>query len=80
MFYNLPNGKVIEISVEQYLEMSDEEFEYLLSINFGDNIENPFFGSVLENKYSIRDVLDDPYVPPVDIVINPDIDYKPEEE
>ena len=80
MFYNLPNGKVIEISVEQYLEMSDEEFEYLLSINFGDVIENPFFGSVLENKFKRKEVVDDPYVPPVDVVIDPDIDYKPEEE
>ncbi len=79
MLYNLPNGKVIEISVEQYIDMSDEEFEYLLSINYGEIIEDPFFGSVLENKFRIKDV-EDPFVPPVDIVIDPDIDYTPEEE
>ena len=79
MLYNLPNGKVIEISVEQYLDMNDEEFEYLLSINYGEVIENPFFGSVLENKFRVKDV-EDPYVPPVDIVVDPDIDFTPEEE
>jgi hypothetical protein len=79
MLYNLPNGKVIEISVEQYLDMNDEEFEYLLSINYGEVIEDPFFGSVLENKFRVKDV-EDPYVPPVDIVVDPDIDFTPEEE
>jgi hypothetical protein len=79
MLYNLPNGKVIEISVEQYLDMNDEEFEYLLSINYGEVIENPFFGSVLESKFRVKDV-EDPFVPPVDIVVDPDIDFTPEEE
>lgn len=79
MLYNLPNGKVIEISVEQYLDMNDEEFEYLLSINYGEVIEDPFFGSVLENKFRVKDV-EDPFVPPVDIVVDPDIDFTPEEE
>ena len=47
MLYQLPNGKVIEISVEQYLEMSDEDFEYLMAYNHGDVVENPWHGSVL---------------------------------
>jgi len=79
MLYNLPNGKVIEISVEQFLDMEDEEFEYLMSINFGEPIENPFFGSILEGKSKFIEI-EDEYVPPVDIVVNPDIDYKPDEE
>ena len=47
MLYQLPNGKVIEITTEQYLEMSDEDFEYLIAYNHGDQLENPWFGSVL---------------------------------
>jgi len=47
MLYQLPNGKVIEISTEQYLEMTDEELEYLIAYNYGDVQENPWFGSVL---------------------------------
>lgn len=50
MFYQLPNGKVIEISTEQYLDMSDEDFEYLLAYNHGDVVENPWHGSIL-NKH-----------------------------
>jgi hypothetical protein len=50
MLYQLPNGKVIEISTEQYLEMSDEELEYLIAYNYGEVLENPWFGSVLSKK------------------------------
>lgn len=50
MLYQLPNGKVIEISTEQYLEMSDEELEYLIAYNYGETLENPWFGSVLSKK------------------------------
>jgi hypothetical protein len=50
MFYQLPNGKVIEISTEQYLDMSDEELEYLIAYNYGDVLENPWHGSVLNGR------------------------------
>lgn len=49
MFYQLTNGRVIEISTEQYFEMGDEEFEYLVAYNYGDIFENPWTGSVLNN-------------------------------
>lgn len=78
MLYSLPNGKVIEISVEQYLDMDDEEFEYLLSINYGEPIEDPFFGSVIDGKS--KPVIEDDFVPPVDQAIESDIDYTPDEE
>ena len=54
MFYQLPNGKVIEMTVEQYLEMTDEELEYLIAYNYGDHLENPWTGSVL-NKIDTED-------------------------
>jgi hypothetical protein len=50
MFYQLPNGKVIEISTEQYFDMSDEDFEYLLAYNHGDIVENPWHGSILNKQ------------------------------
>lgn len=40
MIYQLPNGKVINISIEAYLRMSDEELRYLNETNFGSSIEN----------------------------------------
>lgn len=40
MIYQLPNGKVINISIEAYLRMSDEELRYINETNFGSSIEN----------------------------------------
>jgi len=81
MLYSLPNGKVIEMSVEQYIELTDEELEYLISINYGDPVENPFFGSVLYKPAA----LDIDFVTPIDCniiieEIDNSIDYTPEEE
>ena len=45
MLYQLPNGKVIEISTEQYFELTDEELEYLIAYNYGDILEDPNHGS-----------------------------------
>ena len=57
MLYQLPNGKVIEISTEQFVEMTDEELEYLIAYNYGDVMENPWYGSIL-NKHNPEEELD----------------------
>ncbi len=50
MLYQLPNGKVIYLTVEQYLELTHEDIQYLMSIDFGEHILNPFTDSaVVEN-------------------------------
>ena len=88
MLYQLPNGKVIEISTEQYFEMTDEELEYLIAYNYGDTLEDPWFGSVIQKKSPIVDE-DDDYsdtlsdltdVTNQDKISYTDIDYKPEED
>ena len=48
MLYQLSNGKCIELSLEQYLVMSDEELNNFLAMNVGDQIEDPFAISVLK--------------------------------
>ena len=86
MLYQLPNGKVIEISTEQYLEMSDEELEYLIAYNYGETMEDPWFGSVLTKRSAASTPDDD--VPLDDLVDTPedrklsdlDVDFNPEEE
>lgn len=82
MLYQLPNGKVIEISTEQYIEMSDEELEYLIAYNYGDNLENPWFGSVLSRQPSSEpDILPDLIdVPEDEKLMDPDIDLDLEED
>jgi len=85
MLYQLPNGKVIEISTEQYLEMSDEEFEYLVAYNYGELIEDPWFGSVISkadnSKEDVTDtVVDLTNIPISDKLVNPDLDIQIEED
>lgn len=70
MIYQLPNGKCIEISTEQFIDMTDEELEYLIAYNYGDVFENPWHGSILNKPSTIID--DDLIVP--DITDIPEID------
>jgi hypothetical protein len=85
MFYQLPNGRVIELSTEQYLEMSDEELEYLIAFNYGEVQENPWHGSILtkhdrtiDDFPEIMPELTD--VPEIDKFLDLDVDSKLEEE
>jgi len=87
MLYQLPNGKVIEMSIEQYIEISDEDLEYLIAYNYGDPLEDPWFGSVLNkrntNFYSEEppDILSDlTNIPDTDKIDYLDMDYDPEDE
>jgi hypothetical protein len=47
MIINLPNGKSVEVPLEVYLRMTDEDFDYLMSLNWGEDYINPFQSSVL---------------------------------
>ena len=89
MLYQLPNGKVIEISTEQYFEMTDEELQYLIAYNYGDTLEDPWFGSVIQkNSFAVDEDDDDFLEVPSDLtdvtiqdkIGYTDIDYKPEED
>lgn len=50
VYYQLPNGKVVQMSVDEYFSLSDKDIQYLLSINAGDYISNPWTGSVITKK------------------------------
>lgn len=84
MLYQLPNGKVIEISTEQYFEMSDEELEYLIAYNYGDIQEDPWFGSILSKQDKSKEdnkVLPElNEIPEVDKLTDLDIEYNIDEE
>jgi len=51
MIYQLPNGRVIEMSVEQYLDLDDQDVSELVGLNpsFTMEVSNPFF-----KKYNIN--------------------------
>jgi len=89
LLFQLPNGKAIEISTEQFVEMTDEELEYLIAFNYGEIQENPWFGSILNSNSSASIIIDDvDEITPIDLTqisdddkINfSDIDYNIEEE
>lgn len=48
MLYQLPNGKVIEISLEDYLEMTDIDFQNIMAFNLGEHINNPWVNSAID--------------------------------
>jgi len=50
VLYQLPNGKTIEMSTEEYLNMSDEDLHNLVSYNLGTEVNEPFYGSALRGR------------------------------
>jgi len=48
MIYQLPTGKIIYITVEQYLSLSDEELDSLSSMNIGEYAKSPWIGSAIK--------------------------------
>tara|TARA_R110002012_G_scaffold261061_2_gene442871 strand:- start:186 stop:440 length:255 start_codon:yes stop_codon:yes gene_type:complete len=47
MLYQLPNGHTIELSLDDYLNFSDEELKSLNGTNYGLQLNNPMFGTVI---------------------------------
>jgi len=50
MQFSLPNGKVVNLSLEEYLDLTDEDVQYLMSLDYGDYVTDPFKGSAVENN------------------------------
>ena len=61
MLYQLPSGRTIEISVEQYLDMTDDELRELdcLSSTHTMEINNPFFGSYTGKRKQYNKIHDE---------------------
>jgi hypothetical protein len=50
MLYQLPNGKVIHLTTEEFLDLTDEDIQYLMSIDYGEHIRDPFTGSAVDRN------------------------------
>jgi hypothetical protein len=59
MIYQLPNGKCIEMSIEQYLKMTDQDLKNLEAYNQGEEFNDPFIYSVLRHGPAKEVVEDD---------------------
>lgn len=55
MLYQLANGKVVELSVEDYLDMSDADFQNLVGYNHGEFTNNPWLHSALGEEQVVDD-------------------------
>jgi hypothetical protein len=47
MYYQLPTGKVVQMTIEDYLNLTYRDVQYLLSINAGEYIHNPWADSAI---------------------------------
>jgi hypothetical protein len=59
MIYQLPNGKCIEMSIEQFLKMTDQDLKNLLAYNHGEEFNDPFIHSVLRHGPAREDIEED---------------------
>jgi hypothetical protein len=69
MLYQLPNGKVIHLSVEEYLALTDLDIQFLMSIDYGDHIIDPFLGSAVEQNSKSK-YIDTDFLPLEDYDLN----------
>lgn len=55
MLVNLPNGRTVDMSIDEYLRLGREGYQYLVAQNFGACIEYPFYSSALHLKFTWAD-------------------------
>lgn len=70
MQYQLPTGKVIYLSVEEYLSLSDQDIQDLSASNLGDYPTSPWAGSALRTPRKAKEPKD----------IDKSIDYNEDSE
>jgi len=87
MIYQLPNGRIIELSVEQFLELDDIEVRELNGLSSAYSLEcsNPFYnlystGSSYDKKIVEELLDDDEFEPDLFDMINLDPEEKLEDD
>ena len=50
MLYQLPNGKCVYLTIEEYLNLTHKDIQFLMAGDYGDHIVNPFKGSAIDTK------------------------------
>lgn len=56
MRYQLPDGTSIELTVEEYLDLSDAELRDLVASPFREEINDPFYGSAMRIAQEIEGI------------------------
>jgi hypothetical protein len=55
IIYQLPNGKTVYLSVEEFLSLTDQDIQYLISVDCGESILNPFKNSTVDSGQSQKE-------------------------
>lgn len=50
MLYQLPTGKVVWLEVEDVLNLSKQDLQFLIAINAGEHVHNPFKHSSISKE------------------------------
>ncbi len=56
MLYQLPTGKVVWLEVEDVLNLSKQDLQFLIAINAGEHVHNPFKYSSVEASEKPDDI------------------------
>lgn len=67
MQYQLPTGKVINLTIEEYLNLTDDDINFLIASNLGDYPNSQWDGSVIKTSNKQK-------------YVNKDIDYEIESD
>jgi hypothetical protein len=59
MLYQLPNGKVISLTMEEYLSLSDEDIQDLVASNIGRIPTSYWHGSVIKDPKKVSEDTED---------------------
>ena len=75
MIYQLPNGRIIEMTLEQYLDLTDDELKDLngLDSSYSSNIKDPFYKSCLRKASKEKPEKPEEYEPGIDEIPKEDI-------
>jgi hypothetical protein len=69
LYYQLPNGKTVYLTIEEYLDLTDADIQYLMSLDYGESILDPFKGSAVDKNQSEK-FYDFDYLPTDDEGVN----------
>jgi hypothetical protein len=50
VLFQLSTGKTIYLTIDEYLNLTDADVQYLISINSGESLLDPFYGSAVEKN------------------------------
>ena len=59
MIFQLPNGKVINISIDDYLQLTDEDIQALVALNIGEFPTSYWYKSCIETDGPVVEMTDE---------------------